>query len=76
MPRIVASCPAASASKHRKRFLVRFLISPSWRSVSAVPIAATAGSNPAWRNAIASGLPSTTSARFCFAIAALARSSP
>ena len=42
----------------------------SWRSVSAVPIDATTGSSPAWRSAITSVFPSTTTARSCFAIAA------
>ena len=44
--------------------------------MSAVPIEATTGSNPAWRNAITSVFPSTTAARSCFAIARWARCSP
>ena len=48
----------------------------SCRSVSAVPIDATTGSSPAWRSASTSVLPSTTTARSCFAIAVRARSRP
>ena len=68
--------PAASASKQRYR---RFVSRPSSRrccSVSAVPIEATTGSNPACRSAITSVLPSTTTARSCFAIAGRARWRP
>ena len=65
IPRSVASSPAASASKQRKMRRVSRCSSLSCRSVSAVPIEATTGSKPAWRSAITSVFPSTTTARSC-----------
>ena len=76
MPRSVASAPAASESKQRNSRFVSRVSSRSCRSVSAVPIDATTGRKPAWRSAITSVFPSTTTARSSFAIGWRALSSP
>ena len=78
-----APCRAASRPGPRRRSRSRGRAASSGgsaraaaRSVSAVPIDATTGSKPAWRSAITSVLPSTTTARSCFAIGCRARVEP